>query len=163
MLGEESRDVADSQDLDYPGILQDALRDAVRRILARVASEGLPGQHYFYIAFRTDLPGVGMPLFLHQRHPEEMAVVLQQQFWNLVVDADSFSVDLAFDGSPHTIRVPFAALTTFVDPSVEFALRFATPVATSRSTPAAEPSPVPEPEEAPAAAGVIRFDPRRRR
>jgi hypothetical protein len=163
MLGEEALDMAESQELDYPEILQEALRDAVRRILIRVAAEGLPGQHHFYIAFRTDQPGVGMPLFLRQRHPEEMAVVLQNQFWNLVVDEDSFAVDLSFDGSSHTIRVPFAALTTFVDPSVEFALRFGVAGTAAPEEPEAIEAPaVPEVEEAPVA-GVIRFDPSRRR
>jgi hypothetical protein len=110
--------------LDYQGILKEALRDAVRRVLARVAEHGLPGEHYFYIAFRTDHPGVEAPSFLRERYPDEMTVVLQHQFWDLEVTPEAFSVRLNFSASRYVLRIPFAALTAFIDPSADFALRF---------------------------------------
>ena len=110
--------------LDYQSILKEALRDAVRRVLARVAEHGLPGDHYFYMAFRTDHSGVEVPGFLRERYPDEMTVVLQHQFWDLQVTAEAFSVQLTFNASRHVLRVPFAALTAFIDPSADFALRF---------------------------------------
>jgi hypothetical protein len=110
--------------LDYQSILKDALRDAVRRVLAKVAEHGLPGEHYFYIAFRTDHPGVEVPSFLRERYPDEMTVVLQHQFWDLEVTPEAFSVRLTFSAARHVLRIPFAALTAFIDPSADFALRF---------------------------------------
>jgi hypothetical protein len=110
--------------LDYQGILEDALRDVVRRVLARVAEHGLPGDHYFYLSFRTGHPGVLVPSPLRERYPEEMTVVLQHQFWNLEVGPEAFSVELNFSTARHVLRIPFAALTAFTDPAAEFALRF---------------------------------------
>jgi hypothetical protein len=110
--------------INYQRFVEDALRDAVRRLLAEVAEEGLPGEHYFYIAFRTSHPEVGMPRPLRDLYPEEMQIILQNQFWNLEVEPDFFSVELSFSASRQRLVVPFAALTTFADPSVEFALRF---------------------------------------
>ena len=113
-----------SEGFDYPKIVQDALRDAVRRVLTVVAERGLPGEHYFYVGFRTDEPGVEMPRGLRQQYPHEMTVILQNQFWNLEVEPESFSVSLSFNGVRERLTVPFAALTAFVDPSAEFGLRF---------------------------------------
>jgi hypothetical protein len=110
--------------INYQRFVEDALRDAVRRLLAEVAAEGLPGEHYFYIAFRTAHPGVVMPRSLRDLYPEEMRIILQNQFWNLEVEADFFAVELSFSASRQRLLVPFTALTTFADPSVEFALRF---------------------------------------
>ena len=151
----------DPDKIDYPAILQDALRDAVRRVLEQVAEHGLPGEHHLYIGFRTGFPGVEVPRFLRDQYPEELTIVLQNQFWGLEVESDSFSVLLAFGGSRQRVTVPFAALTVFADPSAELALRFEPIPGESRE-------PEPEPEEpsgpGPERSGeVIRFDPTRRR
>jgi hypothetical protein len=110
--------------LDYPRLVHDALRDVVRSVLGQVAEDGLPGEHHFVLAFKTGEPGVRMPPFLRDLHPEEMTVLLQHQFWDLEVDREAFSVTLAFGGARHRVTVPFAAVTAFADPSVPFGLRF---------------------------------------
>ncbi len=110
--------------LPYHAFLDDALRGVMARALDVVARRGLPPGHHFYIAFRTHHPGVAMDEALKARHRPEMTVVLQHRFWDLAVDADGFRVGLAFDGQPHRIRVPFAAVTSFADPGVKFGLQF---------------------------------------
>jgi len=152
----------DPDRIDYSAILQDALRDAVRRVLEQVAEHGLPGEHHFYIGFRTDFPGVEVPRFLRQQYPEELTIILQHQFWGLEVTAEGFSVMLSFGGARHRLAVPFAALTTFADPAADFGLRFgaAGEEGTAVPAPAAEPE---TPATAPERPGVIRFDPSRRR
>jgi hypothetical protein len=173
-----------SDSIDYQRFVEDALRDAVRRLLADVAEQGLPGDHYFYIGFDTGHPGVAMPRSLRDLYPEEMTIILQHQFWNLEVHADSFSVELSFSASRQRLSIPFAALTTFADPTAEFALRFsprgvaAAPAAAAASTSggaAASPQPgspteggVEAPAPSPSRRGggrgdVIRFDPSRRK
>ena len=109
--------------LDYPSMLQDAVRGVVRAALAEVAELGMPGEHHFYVHFRTDHPEVELPASLRQTYPEEMTIVLQHQFWGLTVDERAFSVTLAFDRARRTITVPFAAVTGFVDPAASFELR----------------------------------------
>ena len=152
----------DPEKIDYPAILQDALRDAVRRVLEQVAEYGLPGEHHLYIGFRTDFPGVQVPRGLRQQYPEEVTIILQHQFWGLEVTPEDFSVILAFGGSRLRILVPFAALTAFADPSADFGLRFDAGAPASAPEDAA-PAEAPE-DTAPAPpAGVIRFDPSRRR
>jgi len=164
----------DADRIDYQKLLQEslreALRDAVRRVLARVAEEGLPGEHFFYIGFRTDRPGVEVPRFLRDQYPEEMTIVLQNQFWDLAVFDESFSVTLTFGGSRQRLTVPFHALTAFADPSAEFGLRFdsgleAVPPAGTPTGPVALPKPEERPEPpAPSAGGeVVPFDPTRRK
>lgn len=146
--------------IDYPKIIQDALRDVVRRVLVQVAEEGLPGEHHFYISFRTDHPEVVLPNLLRDQYPEEMTIVLQNQYWELEVGPDSFSVLLNFNARRQGVTVPFAAITGFVDPAAELALRF-----DGGQAPA--PKPEPEAEEAPKppakSGNVIGFDPSRRR
>ena len=155
----------DPETIDYPALIQDALRDAVRRVLEQVAEHGLPGEHHFYIGFRSRYPGVEVPRFLRDQYPEEITIILQNQFWGLEVDLAGFSVLLSFGGSRQRLRVPFAALTTFADPSADFGLRFQEeagapapeePAAPEPSRPVAVPAPVREGD-------VIRFDPSRRR
>lgn len=116
--------MADEETIDYPRILRDALRGVVRAVLAQTAAEGLPGDHHFFIGFRTGDPGVQMPPFLRDLHPDEMTIVLQKQFWDLAVDDEGFGVTLTFGGSRHRLAVPFAAVVTFADPAANFGLRF---------------------------------------
>lgn len=152
----------DPDTIDYPAILQDALRDAVRRVLEQVAEHGLPGEHHFFIGFHTGFPGVQVPRFLRDQYPEELTIILQHQFWELEVTPDDFSVVLLFGGQRQRLVVPFAALTAFADPSADFGLRFEGSVQEE-----AAPAPAAEAEEPPAgparAGDVIRFDPSRRR
>lgn len=108
--------------LDYPELIQEALRGVVREALRRVAEHGFPGDHHFYLSFKTGDPGVVVPPFLRDRYPDEVTVVLQRQFWDLLVDDTGFSVTLAFDARRERIGVPWEALTAFVDPSAELAL-----------------------------------------
>jgi uncharacterized protein len=109
---------------DYPRILQRALRSVVREVLLRTAAEGLPGDHHFYLSLRTDHAGIQLPAFLRERYPEEMTVVLQNQYWDLQVDQDGFAVTLRFDGEPVRLGVPFEAVIAFFDPAAQFGLRF---------------------------------------
>ena len=111
--------------IPYDEIVQDALRAVVGRVLGEVEqSGGLPGEHHFYITFKTRAPGVSIPKHLLERFPEEMTIVIQHRFWDLKVEEDNFTVGLSFGGIPSTLHVPFAAVTQFHDPAVEFALTF---------------------------------------
>ena len=105
--------------------MQEALRDVVGRVLYEVEQAGgLPGGHHFYITFKTKAPGVSIPKHLVERFPDEMTIVIQHRFWDLKVERDGFSVGLSFGGVPSTLAVPFAAVTDFVDPAVDFSLKF---------------------------------------
>jgi len=108
----------------YDLLAQRALLGVVRSALEKVARDGLPGEHHFFISFATAAPGVQVSAALRQRFPEEMTIVLQHTFWNLEVSQKRFSVKLSFDNVPETLVVPFAALTGFFDPSVQFGLQF---------------------------------------
>ena len=111
--------------IPYDEIVQDALRAVVGRVLGEVErSGGLPGDHHFYITFKTRMPEVSIPKHLLERFPDEMTIVIQHRFWDLKVEPDAFSVGLSFGGVPATLLVPFAAVTQFHDPAVEFALTF---------------------------------------
>jgi uncharacterized protein len=96
----------------------------VRIILMGVAKSGLPGEHHFFIAFRTHAPGVSISKRLEEKYPEEMTIVLQHRFWDLVVKEDHFEVKLSFDGIMERLRVPFEAIKVFFDPSVPYGLQF---------------------------------------
>lgn len=109
---------------DYPRLTQHALLGVVRLALQRTAEHGLPGEHHFYLSFRTDAPGVVVPPRLRKRYPAEMTVVLQHEFFELDVNEESFAVSLKFGGELARIEVPFVALTSFTDPSVPFGLQF---------------------------------------
>src|SRR4051794_14403756 len=114
------------QDLyHYETMIDRALRGVVREALERASREGLRGAHHFYIGFATDMPGVSIPASLRARYPQEMTIVLQHQFWDLDVGEDSFSVTLSFNKQPERLTIPFAAVRSFADPSVNFALEFA--------------------------------------
>jgi hypothetical protein len=117
--------VGDARDeIGYGRLVQQALRGVVRSALQHAAGEGLPGEHHFYVSFRTGAEGVALPAGLAAQFPDEMTLILQHQFWNLEVHERAFSVTLRFGGQPERLTIPFEALTSFVDPSVEFALRF---------------------------------------
>jgi len=109
--------------LRYDQWIAEALSGVVRRALALAAEEGLPGDHHFYVTFRTTAPGVQMPSHLKARYPEDMTIVLQHQFSDLVVDDGAFAVTLKFQGRSARLIVPFAAMTAFADPAVNFGLQ----------------------------------------
>ena len=108
----------------YDLLVRDALRGVVRRVLADVAREGLSGEHHLYISFNTGAQGVRISPRLRAQYPQEMTVVLQHQFWDLVVTEIAFEVGLAFNGVPEKLVVPFDAIKGFADPSVQFGLEF---------------------------------------
>ena len=111
--------------IPYDEIVQDALRAVVGRVLREVERDGdLPGEHHFYITFKTRMSGVSIPKHLMEKFPDEMTIVIQHRFWDLKVEEDGFSVGLSFGGAPASLQVPFAAVTQFHDPAVEFALTF---------------------------------------
>ncbi|TNE37754.1 MAG: hypothetical protein EP321_03780 [Sphingomonadales bacterium] len=111
--------------IPYDEIVQEALRAVVGRVLGEVErSGGLPGDHHFYITFKTQAPGVDIPRRLVERFPDEMTIVLQNKFWDLKVLEDHFQVSLTFNQVPALLIIPFRAITAFVDPAVNFALQF---------------------------------------
>jgi uncharacterized protein len=169
----------------YDILTQDALRGVVRTVLADAAAKGLPGEHHFFISFDTQAEGVRLSPRLKAQYPKEMTIVLQHQFWDLVVTNQGFEVGLSFNGVPERLVVPFLAITGFVDPSVQFGLQFATvaageepsdasetatpdrPPARHDRTPLAEPLPVAanpappaKPEDEPPGGGgeIVRLD-----
>jgi uncharacterized protein len=110
--------------LRYDLMVQEALKGVVRKVLADAAKEGLPGEHHFYVSFRTGAPGVRISQRLREKYPDEMTIVLQHQFWDLQVHEHTFEVGLSFSGIPERLLVPYDALSGFFDPSVEFGLKF---------------------------------------
>lgn len=120
-----SDDAPDSL-IPYDEIVQEALRAVVGRVLGQVEAAGgvLPGNHHFYITFKTGAPGVSIPAHLKERFPDEMTIVLQNKFWDLGVTENGFTVGLSFNQVPAKLEVPFSAITAFVDPAVDFGLQF---------------------------------------
>jgi hypothetical protein len=111
--------------IPYDEIVQEALRAVVGRVLGEVErSGGLPGDHHFYITFKTHAAGVEIPRSLTERFPDEMTIVIQNKYWDLKVGAQAFEVSLTFNQVPAHLHIPFAAITAFVDPAVNFALQF---------------------------------------
>jgi hypothetical protein len=108
----------------YDLLVQDALKGVVRKVLSDAAKEGLPGDHHFYVSFRTDFPGAKVSARLRERYPQDMTIVLQHQFWDLTINEQTFEVGLSFSGVPEKLVVPFDAVTGFFDPSVQFGLKF---------------------------------------
>jgi uncharacterized protein len=108
----------------YDILAQEALRGVVRTVLTDAAKNGLPGEHHFYISFDTHADGVRLSPRMVAEYPEEMTIVLQHQFWDLAVTEEGFEVGMSFGGIPERVAVPFAAIKAFLDPSVEFGLRF---------------------------------------
>lgn len=112
--------------IPYDEIVQEALRAVVGRVLGEIVQGGseLPGSHHFYITFKTGAQGVSIPPHLTERFPDEMTIVLQNKFWDLEVGDEMFTVGLSFNGIPAKLVIPFAAITAFVDPAVDFGLQF---------------------------------------
>jgi len=112
--------------IPYDEIVQEALRAVVGRVLGQVEAAGgvLPGDHHFYITFKTGAPGVVLPDHLKARFPDEMTIVLQNKFWDLSVSEAGFAVGLSFDQKQASLEIPFSAITAFVDPAVDFGLQF---------------------------------------
>jgi hypothetical protein len=108
----------------YDVLAQDAMRGVLRRVMSDAAKQGLPGDHHFYITFLTQAPGVKLSPRLTTQYPQEMTIILQHQFWDLVVTDDRFEVGLSFGGVPERLIVPFDAIKSFLDPSVQFGLQF---------------------------------------
>src|ERR1700686_3271751 len=108
----------------YDLLVQDALRGAVRKVLSDVARDGVPGEHHFYIGFRTHARGVRLSSRMRELYPDEMTIVLQHQFWDLSVAEQAFEVGLSFHNVPEMLLIPFDAVTRFADPSVGFELQF---------------------------------------
>ena len=110
--------------IDYEALAQDAMRGVVRTVLQRAAKTGLPGDHHFYVSFDTEAPGSSISKRLKEKYPNEMTIVLQHRFWDLIVTDERFEVKLSFDSIPERLVVPFAAIKVFFDPSVQYGLRF---------------------------------------
>ncbi|MBL4805751.1 MAG: hypothetical protein JKY31_00495 [Rhodobacteraceae bacterium] len=105
-------------------LMQVAMKNMVKELLEEVAKDGLPGNHHFFIAFRTAHPGVDIAPWLKEKYPDEMTIVMQDWFDNLAVMSDRFTVTLNFNNTAEPMVIPFDAITSFSDPSVEFGLRF---------------------------------------
>ena len=125
-----ANDGASTDFIDYERLSQEAINAAMRNVmraaLERAASgRGLPGEHHFYISFITQAAGVSIPAELKNRYPDEMTIVLQNQFWDLNPGETAFSVTLQFGGQPKSLSIPYAAISRFYDPSVKFQLQFA--------------------------------------
>jgi hypothetical protein len=147
--------------LPYDEWVEAAMRQVVVRALAHVAVEGLPGEHHFYLTFRTDYPGVVMPPRLRAQYPQEMTIVLQHQFWDLKMDQEAglISVGLSFGGVAAALVIPLGAVTGFADPFVRYGLRFQ-PVPVAEAIEAVEPEQTDKPVEEPQ---VVSLDAFRRR
>jgi hypothetical protein len=163
----------------YDVLARDALRGVLRRVLSDAAAHGLPGEHHFFINFLSGADGVKLSPRLLAQYPEEMTIILQHQFWDLVVSEERFEVGLSFGGIPERLVVPFSAIKSFFDPSVQFGLQFEpseggmeaseknlasapalSAVVTSEPEPAATPEPAAEDEPPKPSEGaeVVRLD-----
>lgn len=110
--------------INYPTLIDQAMRGVVRDVLKLVQTNGLPGNHHFYISYSTLHPGVRMSEQLRAKYPKEITIVIQHQFWDFKVEEQQFQVTLSFSGVPEKLTIPFAALTAFADPSIKFGLQF---------------------------------------
>lgn len=124
--------------IDYPGLIDGAMRNVVREALIHVDKFGLPGDHHFFISFQTNYPGVSISPQLKSRYPEEITIVIQHQFWDLKITKERFSIMLSFNNIPEKLVVPFDALTAFADPSIKFGLQFHGKKPTKAATAATE-------------------------
>jgi len=112
--------------IDYGNLMHSAMRGLIRKVMDKIAAEGLPGAHHFFITLNTQHPDVLMADWLRARYPDEITIVVQHWFENLEVSDDGFAITLNFGNQPEPLYVPFDAISTFVDPSVEFGLKFET-------------------------------------
>lgn len=135
--------------LEYPKLVEQAMRSVVRSALEVVVENGLPGLHHFYITFRTQEPGVGISDRLLAQYPEEMTIVLEHQFWDLLVDETGFSIALSFGGVRESLSVPYSTISSFVDPSVKFGLQFDASSGEDASVPNSEADNVAESDDVP--------------
>jgi hypothetical protein len=133
--------------IGYQALTDAALRGVVRDALRRIEKQGLIGSHHFYLTFKTKFPGVDIPEFLREQDPDEMTIILQHQFWGLKITDDRFEVTLTFKKLPATLVIPFAALTAFFDPGVQFGLQFKGPEGEARSAATQMLPPVPAAEQ----------------
>jgi hypothetical protein len=141
--------------IDYGNLMHRAMRGLIQTVLKDVADNGLPGAHHFFITFDTTAEGVEIADWLRARYPEEMTVVIQHWFDNMVVTDEGFSITLNFGNQPEPLIIPFDSLRTFVDPSVEFGLRFETHESDEGDT---EDEPEDDPEPPQHDAQVVRLD-----
>jgi hypothetical protein len=150
----------DNNTIDYAAYVDTAMRGAVRDILKRVERSGLPGQHHFFISFRTTYPGVSMSDLLRSKYPQEITIVIQHQFSGLSVEQDLFRVTLSFNNIPEKLVVPYAALTGFADPSTKFGLQFHSeqPEAPPVKTPVFENTAAAEEDDDKGSAEIITLD-----
>ncbi|MDO5613549.1 MAG: ClpXP protease specificity-enhancing factor SspB [Paracoccus sp. (in: a-proteobacteria)] len=142
--------------IDYGSMMHRAMQGLIADVLRGVAQNGLPGEHHFFITFDTRDEGVQIADWLHERYPDEMTIVIQHWFENLSVDDEGFTVTLNFGNSPEPLRIPFDAVRTFVDPSVEFGLRFETQEPDEDDSEDEEPAPVDDtPDDTPKGGGEV--------
>ncbi len=118
----------------YDVLTQEALRGVIRKVLEEVATAGLPGDHHFFITFDTTFPGVRLSKRMRERYPESMTIVIQHTYWNLNTGDTAFEVDLTFNDIRERLRIPYAAVQAFFDPSVKFGLQFDVEAATAGNT-----------------------------
>ena len=148
--------------MKYDQMVEDALLGVVRKALQHALDEGLPGDHHFYLTFRTTAPGVSMPDYLQDQYSEEMTIVLQHQFSDLVIEEEQFTVTLSFKNRPAELHIPFDALIAFVDPSVKFGLQFTVESGGAANVPAIRPEgdlvPVPKSVSAETSDGTANED-----
>jgi hypothetical protein len=156
----------------YDVLARDALRGVLRRVLTDAAANGLPGDHHFFITFISTAEGVKISPRLLAQYPQEMTVILQHQFWDLVVTEERFEVGLSFGGVPERLVVPFSSIKSFFDPSVQFGLQFepseaeteaaaklpAAPAPSTLTVPATPPAEDDEPAKPSEGAEVVRLD-----
>ena len=142
----------------YDLLVQDALRGVVRQVLGEVARNGLQGEHHFFITFKTQTPGLRLSNRMRERYPDEMTIILQHQFWGLTVQDAGFEVGLSFHNTPERLFVPFAAITMFQDPSVNFGLKFDWRETAATTPEAAAKSPAEGPKAVPARRGLAAVD-----
>ncbi len=134
-----------SRNIDYGSLMHEAMRGLIRKVLTDVSDNGLPGAHHFFITFDTAHPDAELADWLSDRYPGEMTVVMQHWYDNLDVGEDGFAVTLNFGDAPEPLYIPYDAIKTFVDPSVEFGLRFETPETEDGPTPVPAPATAPHP------------------
>ena len=125
-LNEDEGNASMTRAIDYGGMMHRAMQGLIAEVLQNVAADGLPGEHHFFITFDTREEGVEIADWLRERYPSDMTIVIQHWYDDLVVKQDGFEITLNFGNSPERLIVPFGSVRTFVDPSVEFGLRFET-------------------------------------